>query len=100
MRGLCGYGRYDDDPAHVGCPRAKSDMTPCIARDGALALADDLACVGCDLHPAVLLDELRRVGVDEIDPPNINVRSVQQSRAAADRLKAIVYLVTNPAAAP
>ena len=35
-KGICGYGRYDDDPNCVGCPRARSDMTPCIARDGHL----------------------------------------------------------------
>lgn len=31
----------------IDCPRAKSWMTPCIARDGNVALADDGRCVGC-----------------------------------------------------
>ena len=66
MRGIAGYGRYDDDPGHVACPRAKSDMTPCIARDGHLAVAgtDDkpglMCCVGCEQAPATLLAELAR----------------------------------------
>lgn len=58
MKTVGGYGRYDDDPEHVGCPRAKSDMTPCVARDGTLALLDDGTCVGCRQHPATLLLQL------------------------------------------
>ena len=48
-RGVAGYGRYDDDRKTVGCPWAKSDMTPCLARDGHLALGGEPAvyCVGC-----------------------------------------------------
>jgi hypothetical protein len=57
---ILGYGRYGDDPEHVGCPRAKSDMTPCIARDGHLALADDRACVGCYAVPGQLLAQLEQ----------------------------------------
>lgn len=57
-KGPLGYGRYADDPGHVGCPRAKSDMTPCVARDGKLACADDGVCVACGAHPADLLKEL------------------------------------------
>jgi hypothetical protein len=66
-RGLGDYGRYNDDPTHVGCPRAKSDMTPCVARDGASACADDGVCVGCGKHPADLLTELVKL-VTEPDP--------------------------------
>jgi hypothetical protein len=55
-----GYGRYGDDPDHVGCPRAKSDMTPCVARDGFSAQADDGLCVGCGARPAALLVDLVR----------------------------------------
>lgn len=58
MRSLLDYGRYDDDASRVGCPRAKSDMTPCVARDGELAQADDGVCVGCGEHPAALLKAL------------------------------------------
>jgi len=54
------YGRYNDDPEHIGCPRAKSDMTPCVARDGHLAVASDGNCVGCFANPADLLTELVR----------------------------------------
>ena len=56
-KGLLGYGRYNDAPDHVGCPRAKSDMTPCVARDGQHAVADDGKCVGCGFFPADLLKE-------------------------------------------
>ena len=58
MKGPLGYGRYNDDPAHVGCPRARSDMTPCVARDGHTAQADDGVCVGCGAQPADLLTAL------------------------------------------
>lgn len=58
MRGVLGYGRYDDYPDHIGCPRAKSDMTPCVARDGDLADADDSVCVGCGSNSSNLLKEL------------------------------------------
>lgn len=57
-RGPLGYGRYDDAPKRVGCPRAKSDMTPCNARDGGTATADDGRCVGCNQNPADLLRDL------------------------------------------
>lgn len=62
-RGLAGYGRYNDDPDHVGCPRAKTDMTPCIARDGhtALAAMDDPqgeTCIGCGADPWTLVVEI------------------------------------------
>lgn len=57
MKTFLDYGRYNDDPAHVGCPRAKSDMTPCSARDGMLA-EDNGYCVGCNISVAKLLKEL------------------------------------------
>jgi len=59
-RGPLGYGRYDDAPDHVGCPRAQSDMTPCAARDGDLAVDDGGQCVGCGAKPADLLRDLVR----------------------------------------
>lgn len=55
-----GYGRYGDDPSHVGCPRAQTDMTPCVARDGEPALDDGGECVGCGRRPVELLVELVR----------------------------------------
>jgi hypothetical protein len=60
VKGPLGYGRYNDDLEHVGCPRAASDMTPCIARDGDLALDDSGVCVGCGERPATLLADLVR----------------------------------------
>ena len=59
-RGPLGYGRYNDDPKHVGCPRAKTDMTPCAARDGSLATDSNGDCVGCGDHAANLLKKLVR----------------------------------------
>jgi hypothetical protein len=56
-----GYGRYGDDPEHVGCPRARTDMTPCAARDGSSAITHTYGnCVGCGQHPADLLTALVR----------------------------------------
>jgi hypothetical protein len=48
-----GTDRHD-----VVCPREKTSMTPCIARDGHLALADDRRCVGCGADPYALLEDL------------------------------------------
>jgi hypothetical protein len=42
----------------IDCPRAQSEWTPCAARDGSCACADDGACVGCGAHPADLLRDL------------------------------------------
>lgn len=57
MKTFLDYGRYNDDPEHVGCPFAKTDMTPCAARDGASA-TDNGDCVGCLLPAADLLKDL------------------------------------------
>ncbi len=54
-----GYGRYADEPDYVGCPRARTDMTPCVARDGWSAEAEG-HCVGCNAIPADLLRDLVR----------------------------------------
>jgi len=39
------------------CPRAKSDMTPCVVRDGTIAYAmssmDAPICVGCEQGPTI-----------------------------------------------
>lgn len=60
MKGQAGYGRYDDDLAHVGCPWAKSDMSPCVARDGRLALSSgaEQVCVHCVNTPEYLVQDL------------------------------------------
>jgi hypothetical protein len=86
MKGPAGYGRYDDDPNHVGCPRARTDMTPCIARDGCLALTDDGHCVGCNARPARLLTELR--------PKERHWRGTLAEQA--DRLSSLVRELTEP----
>jgi hypothetical protein len=65
MKGPLGYGRYNDDLTHVGCPRAKTDMTPCVARDAGTAVDEDGNCVGCGQHPA----ELLRLLVREVTKP-------------------------------
>jgi hypothetical protein len=44
------------------CPRAKSDMTPCVARDGNLAVAVKFSqevCVGCEWGVFGLLESER-----------------------------------------
>jgi hypothetical protein len=98
-RGLAGYGRYDDDPGHVGCPRARSDMTPCIARDGHLALAGDPPsdCVGCfGFRPRALLAELGR----EYPPAVIRLQAIGDAAdpgACADLLAELVRAATEPA---
>ena len=43
-------------PSEIICPREKSDMTPCVARDGGLAASDDGWCVGCDKGLRGLVD--------------------------------------------
>lgn len=64
-KGLLGYGRYDDDPSHVGCPQARSDMTPCVARDG--RTADEAGvCVGCGVNTADAFTELVKAVTDEM----------------------------------
>lgn len=82
-----GYGRYNDDPSEIGCPRAKSYMSPCVARDGHLACADDGVCVGCGQHPVMLLEELRRLISADSHPPTTAER-------AADQLTVLVREVT------
>ena len=68
MRGPLGYGRYDDDPQHIGCPRARTDMTPCAARDGQTATTEDGVCVGCTSHTADLLRDLVRAVTEPMGP--------------------------------
>jgi hypothetical protein len=93
-RGIAGYGRYDDDPGHVGCPFAKSDMTPCIARDGHTALSSGglRVCVGCGHAPGRLITDLGR----EYPP----ARGPQPANpvAAARKLTELVRAATEPLA--
>lgn len=56
--------------SNIDCPRAKSDMTPCVARDGKIACADNGVCVGCGEHPADLLSDLVPKYVELLSPSN------------------------------
>jgi hypothetical protein len=42
----------------IVCPREKSFMTLCVARDGRMALTLDHECAGCKLDAAGIADEL------------------------------------------
>lgn len=53
------------DPDLVVCPREKTFMTPCVARDGQTACADDGKCVGCGAEPAELLKALVHLRITE-----------------------------------
>lgn len=93
-RGPGGYGRYDDDPEHVGCPFAKSDMTPCVARDGRLALVGDPpeVCFGCAHGPGYLIDDL---GQDY--EPAREYAQTGAPEADAERFTELVRAATEPA---
>lgn len=54
-------------PRDLVCPREKSAMTPCIARDGALAVADQV-CVGCGIlvEEAIAAERRKRTGADQV----------------------------------
>lgn len=64
--------------ADVDCPRAKSWMTPCIARDGAVALADDGQCVGCSADPLAQLADL----AERYGPAHRHLQTHDPRRAA------------------
>jgi hypothetical protein len=93
-KGVCGYGRYDDDPQIVGCPRAKSDMSPCLARDGRIALWDSTEqhsqCVGCSADPFDLMVELKREA--KLTAPSASQRAAHH----ADQLQKLVRKLTKP----
>ena len=47
-------------PVSLQCPREKSFMTPCVARDGHLAVAESVngdICVGCEHLVEALLEK-------------------------------------------
>ena len=50
-------------------------MTPCIARDGHTALADDSVCVGCGAQPDKLLADL----AERHEPARAYAKSRRQS---------------------
>lgn len=71
----------------IDCPRAKSDMTPCIARDGHLALSDPpkAVCVGCGATPRDLLVDL----AERYTPARAHLLT-EDPQATADRLTELV----------
>jgi len=88
MKGHAGFGRYDDDPEKIGCPYARSDMTPCVSRDGVSALTDDGKCVGCGRTPAEILAEITEeagsecivYGQDTVETLVKTVRVISQAK--------------------
>lgn len=94
MKGPAGYGRYDDDPAYVGCPYARSDMSPCVARDGRLALSSGLTvvCVGCGNTPEYLIGDL----ADDYEPAEALQASAGEPLGAADEFAEMVREATEP----
>jgi hypothetical protein len=95
-RGPAGFGRYDDDPDYVGCPWAKSDMTPCIARDGYMALSsgDMQVCTGCGHTPLHQLEDLA-----EEYPPAAECQE-RNPWLLAKRFKQLVRAATEPVQGP
>ena len=54
------------------CPREKSDMTPCAARDGRLVAVldsfDHPICVGCEAHIDALLERAKQHPPKRVTP--------------------------------
>lgn len=93
MKGPAGYGRYDDDPAYVGCPFARSDMSPCAARDGRLALTSlPAVCVGCGNTPEYLIEDLAA----DYQPAEALQASAGEPLGAADAFAEMVREATEP----
>jgi hypothetical protein len=95
MKGVAGYGRYDDDPSYIGCPFARSDMTPCIARDGRLALAGSppSVCAGCANTPEYLIEDL----AESYDPARRLLAETGEPQGAADEFAQMIREATEPA---
>ena len=70
----------------VDCPRAKTWMTPCIARDGHTALSyPRLDCIGCGTRPRQLLLDL-----SERHKPARLYRQTKDPKTCADTLARMV----------
>lgn len=54
------FKRTGLQPHELTCPREKSEMTPCVARDGELAVLAFGTCVGCNAGVTDLLIEERK----------------------------------------
>jgi hypothetical protein len=93
-RGVAGYGRYDDDPDVVSCPWAKSDMTPCLARDGHLAQvpsAKGTVCAGCGNTLAYLYRDL----ASDYEPAR-DIPQILDPDSDAARFRNMIYRATSP----
>lgn len=70
---------------YVHCPHAQSSMTPCVVRDGALAVTDPPGpvCVGCGRDPHKLRMDLARryAAIETTGKPTFN------RQRDADRLR-------------
>lgn len=94
--GPAGYGRYDDDPEHVGCLWARSSESPCVARDGRLALdeapdGDERTCLGCVRELRDMIEELAGAY-----PPAAGLDVLGEQEALADDFALAVREATEP----
>ena len=94
--GPAGYGRYEDDPQAVGCPRARSPRSRCAARDGRQALdpapaGEDLLCHGCAHGLLELIEELAAEY-----PPAAGLDVLGEQEALADEFALMVREATEP----
>lgn len=94
--GPAGYGRYDDDPEAVGCPRARSYRSKCVARQGRQALdpspaGEDLICHGCAHTVFEMTEELAREY-----PPAAGLDVLGDQAALADEFALMVREATEP----
>lgn len=94
--GPAGYGRYEDDPEAVGCPRARSYRSRCVARDGRQSLdsapdGEDLLCHGCAHELIELIEELAAEY-----PPAAGLDVLGDQEALADEFALTVREATEP----
>lgn len=55
------FERTSIQPKELSCPREESFMTPCVARDGDLAMTEDKVCVGCGACVIELLNDEKQL---------------------------------------
>jgi len=96
VKGPAGYGRYDDDPRHVACPRARSSRSRCVARDGRTALDDapageDRFCHACANDLQTLVEDLT-AGY----PPAAGLPVLSDQETLADEFALMVREATEP----
>lgn len=110
MQGPAGFGRYDEDPSYVGCPHARTDRSPCVARYGRLDLAgqkpgwrpaawwqfwrNDVVpgvCRGCGLSPEELAEDLAR----EYEPA-MALLAAGDPAVIADEFAVMIQRMTEP----